>query len=444
MVSEAPGYERRNRNPKRKEDITVSKRLVALILAILMALSLIPAALAEGEEEQPPQENPAETVNENQGEDLAGNPEEGQETPAEEQSEPPMGDNYIEQIINDPNEWPKTMYVYTENGGTLNVRSEPMVRDGNVIGKLEYGAEVIVEGYVVINTDWSVIRYKKGPDGVGYVMNRFLVDKKPGKSSKQKEAEQRTRDLEQMNKELASAETFDQPMMAVVRANRTSGWTNFRSGPSTAADKIGTLQDGHELKLIGQTKDWYQAVDLATGKTGYIHKNFITVMATPVPEEKQQLGRLNVNGAFTLQCRLPDGYKMQTINAMGSKIFATITPEDTQKPVLSLTIAFNELYSDVPRLNDLGEEDLKLLEETFTEMNDVEIGYRETAYGTKLLVARETGDDTDFVDILTVYRGYFIEFLMTPNPDAANQELTEAQIQMCVDFLSDLDFVEAN
>ena len=96
----------------------------------------------------------------------------------------------------------------------------------------------------------------------------------------------------------------------------------------------------------------------------------------------------------------------------------------------------------MPRHPDLDEENLKLLEESFTEMNEVSIEYRETAYGTKLLVARETGNDTDFVDILTVYKGYSIEFVMTPNPEASIQELSEVQIQMCVDFLSDLDFVE--
>jgi hypothetical protein len=76
-------------------------------------------------------------------------------------------------------------------------------------------------------------------------------------------------------------------------------------------------------------------------------------------------------------------------------------------------------------------------------MNDVEISYKETAYGTKLLVAKEVGDDADFVDILSVYKGYSIEFLMTPNPSAKNQTLTDAQTQMCIDFLSELDFVPA-
>ena len=120
-----------------------------------------------------------------------------------------------------------------------------------------------------------------------------------------------------------------------------------------------------------------------------------------------------------------------------------ITPTDKEKPTLQLTVAFSEEYYNVKRMNDLHEEDLKLLEGTFTEMDDVEITYTETAYGTKLLVARETGENEDFVDIMSVYEGYFIEFLMTPNSQAADARLTDEQIRMCVDFLSELDFIPA-
>ena len=49
---------------------------------------------------------------------------------------------------------------------------------------------------------------------------------------------------------------------------------------------------------------------------------------------------------------------------------------------------------------------------------------------------------SDFVDIMTVYKGYSIEFVMYPNPTAANQSLSDKQVQMCIDFLSNLDFVE--
>ena len=91
----------------------------------------------------------------------------------------------------------------------------------------------------------------------------------------------------------------------------------------------------------------------------------------------------------------------------------------------------------------MTDDELAILENTFSEMNDVEITYSKTGHGTKLMIARETGGDTDFVDILAIYNGYFIEFNMSPNPNAANQTLSNAQIGMCIDFLTDLDFVPA-
>ena len=127
----------------------------------------------------------------------------------------------------------------------------------------------------------------------------------------------------------------------------------------------------------------------------------------------------------------------------GSKMIASINPTDTEKPILYLSVAYNDLYANVKKMNDMSAEDLAVLERSFTEQDDVEISYRETAYGTKLLVAREVGSDTDFVDILSVYQGYFIEFVMTPNPGMASKTLTDEQVRMCIDFLTDLDFVPA-
>ena len=345
---------------------------------------------------------------------------------------------------------PKTMYVYTDDGGRLNVRSEPRVSRSNLIGRLDYGAKVSVLGEVVVNADWLLISYKKGEDGIGYVQRRYLSTKKPGANpkDKQKAAEdaQRKKDLAELNRQLASARSLKTPVMLAVRPARVSGWVNFRVGPGVAASRISSLPDGYELKAIGETDKWYQAVDLKTGKTGYISKNYVSVLETAVAAvvaAKEQMGTLNVNGQFALQCKLPDGYQMQVINQMGEKLVAFISSTNNSKPILQLSIAYSELYSDVERMNNLTKKQLKDLEATFTEMNDVNISYANTAYGTKLLVAREVGEDTDFVDILTVYKGYSIEFVMTPNPRAKNQTLNDKQIQMCIDFLSELDFVEA-
>ena len=141
---------------------------------------------------------------------------------------------------------------------------------------------------------------------------------------------------------------------------------------------------------------------------------------------------------------LPEGYDMHVINQRGGKILANIRSEDNNKPQLYLSIAYDEMYGDIERMNDMTAEQLAALEATFTDMNDVEIGYQYTGHGTKLMVAREVGSDTDFVDILAIYKGYLIEFNMTPNPKAASQKLTYTQIGMCIDFLTDLDFVPVN
>ena len=386
----------------------MKKQIIASLLAIVLLLTALPMAFAEGEEPE--------------GEPMT-----------------------VEQMMGlNPADWPKTMYVYTENKGKLNVRSEPKSGD-NVVDQLEYGTEVIVESPVIINPEWSCIRNKKAPGGIGYVMTRYLVNSKPSDADKVAEEKERKANLEELNRQLKSARSLETPLLLSVRASRASGWVNFRVGPGVAADRIASLPDGRELKAIGETDKWYQAIDLETGKTGYISKNYVTVLGT-VKEEtaaKTQMGKLTVNGEFALQCQLPEGYTMQLINTLGTKIVAFITSEDTEKPILQLSIAFDELFASVDRMNDLNEEALKGLEESFAEMNDVEISYTETAYGTKLLIAREVGDDTDFVDILSVYKGYSIEFVMTPNPSAKNQTLSDAQIQMCIDFLSEVDFVEA-
>ena len=387
----------------------MKKQIIPFLLAIVLLLTALPLALAEEEPEGKPV-----TL-----EELMG--------------------------LN-PAEWPKTMYVYTENKGKLNVRSEPKSGD-NVVDQLEYGTEVIVESPVIINPEWSCIRNKKAPGGIGYVMTRYLVNNKPSDAAKVAEEAERKANLEELNRQLKSARSLETPLMLSVRASRASGWVNFRVGPGVAADRIASLPDGRELKAIGETDKWYQAIDLESGKTGYISKNYVTVLGAvkeePTAPAKEQMGKLNVNGEFALQCQLPEGYSMQLINTLGTKINAFITSENTEKPILQLSIAFDELFADVDRMNDLPEEALKGLEASFAEMNDVKISYKETAYGTKLLIAREVGEDTDFVDILSVYKGYSIEFVMTPNPEAKSQKLTDAQIQMCIDFLSELDFVEA-
>ena len=95
-------------------------------------------------------------------------------------------------------------------------------------------------------------------------------------------------------------------------------------------------------------------------------------------------------------------------------------------------------------MNNLSAEEIDTLKASFTDMNEVEFSETETAAGTKLLIARETGSDEDFVSILSLYKGYSVEFVLSPNPNAANQKLTDEQIQAGIAFLSALEFIPAN
>jgi hypothetical protein len=219
---------------------------------------------------------------------------------------------------------------------------------------------------------------------------------------------------------------------------------------STSEARAG-LPDGEELIVIGETDNWYRVRDPETEKTGYVFKQYTAKLNKPfaISEETsdgtEKLGSLSVNGKFDLTCKLPANYTMQVINMKGSRIRAAILSDDMTQPDLNLTVAYDETYGEVERMNDLSEDDLKALEATFTDNEQVDISYAETGHGTRILIARENdGDgDTDYVDILAIYKGYFIEFEMTPNKDAAEKSLTEEQIRMCIDFLTNLDFNEA-
>ncbi len=342
------------------------------------------------------------------------------------------------------------MYVYTPNGKTVNVRSTPEMTN-NVIAQLKYGTKVMVE--FINSSGWAVVLYQ-GREA--YIQGRFLQDNPPGPkptpSPEQKEEEELKLEQEKLNKELKSEREIAEPFYITVRATRTSGWINFRVGPSKITSRVASFPDAKELIAIGETTNWYRARDPETQKIGYIHKNYvintyrkvITAPAAAAAEDgKERLGSLNVNGEFDLTCKLPAGYNLQVVNRRGSSIVASILSDDMTKPQLYLSIAYDETYADVERMNDLSDEDLAILEESFKDMNNVEISYRQTGYGTKLLVARKTGADTDFVDILAIYKGYFVEFNMTPNAKAADQTLTDEQIRMCIDFLTNVDFVPA-
>ena len=156
--------------------------------------------------------------------------------------------------------------------------------------------------------------------------------------------------------------------------------------------------------------------------------------------EKETMGTISMNGAFELRGIMPEGYKLTTLAAEPSLYLAEISADDS-RPSMMISIAFNELLSEVDRLNDLDDGALAQIESTFRAEDGVEISYMETDYGTKLMMVKEIRDGIDYVDFYTVYKGYEIEFVLTQTEANAGQPITDEEIRTAVQFLSDLDFI---
>lgn len=153
--------------------------------------------------------------------------------------------------------------------------------------------------------------------------------------------------------------------------------------------------------------------------------------------EKTELGTVNVNGQFKIQGLIPENYRLSILNQNAMYIRCKLISEDKAKPTVDLTIAFADDWADTEKLNDVSDQDLAEIEDSFREEDEVNIEYRTSGLGTKLMVVTEA--ENRFVVVYTIYKGYELEFMMNPGTDP----LTEENIQMLVDFITAVDFVEA-
>jgi len=146
---------------------------------------------------------------------------------------------------------------------------------------------------------------------------------------------------------------------------------------------------------------------------------------------KTEIGTLKVGEAFSIQSRMPEGYAYMPVRTAELNMVGILSAGEG-KPVVTVSIAYNEEYAGTERFNDVDEAIVEEIRESFREA-DEEVTFEdlETAYGTRLL--KVTGDG--FVDIYTIYKSYEMEFVLT------GDALTDADVQMLVDFISDMDFV---
>ena len=260
--------------------------------------------------------------------------------------------------------------------------------------------------------------------------------------------------FEEITAEFSSA-TDVEPYMVLTKPTRVSGWVFMRWAPSNGVLHEATYPAKKELKVLKETTNWLMVQDEQTGDVGYLKKEYAAVESgekaadkplnpSVVENGKTDLGVIDINGAFSLQCKMAEGYTIQPVKSTSDQMIALVTNEDPAKPILMLSVAYDEAYAKVDRMNDMDDEALAVLEKTFTDMDPtVEISYGDTGLGTRLMIVRQSDSGFDYLDFLSVYKGYFVECVMIASKDVEDKTLNEDQIKMCVDFLTDLDFVPA-
>ena len=177
----------------------------------------------------------------------------------------------------------RTMYVYTENGKSLNVRSAPVVGD-NIVAQAKYGEPLTV--VATSANGWSTVWWQdmNGEFHNYYVQSRFLVNYKPSAKPSapsataapaSASATDAAKVLSDMNREFTTAKKVS-PYTVVARPSRASGWVNLRWAPSTEAERIATCPQGKELTVLVEMRNWYQVQDPQTGMIGFISNKYAT------------------------------------------------------------------------------------------------------------------------------------------------------------------------
>ena len=148
---------------------------------------------------------------------------------------------------------------------------------------------------------------------------------------------------------------------------------------------------------------------------------------------------INVGNEFSIKCAVPEGYNSEIVTApeyIGTT--AIISSADEQKPAAILTVAFDEMLSDIRTLDDLSEDGLEKIKSTFYTEDDVSISCITADNGNKILVVKENSSEANYMDFYMIHNGYAVEILIT-----SIGNLSDEQIAKAVECVKEIEFEDA-
>ena len=141
----------------------------------------------------------------------------------------------------------------------LYMLNEPNM-NGNIITALDYGANVTIEG---VSGDW----YKVEVGGyTGYVYKQFITEAATVYSSNNTNSSTST----------STTSTTTSSSEYGVVSNLNLGYSlNFRTAPNLSSTIIGSLAEGTQVKILGESNGWYNVE--YNGVVGYAYGEFISI-----------------------------------------------------------------------------------------------------------------------------------------------------------------------
>ena len=132
--------------------------------------------------------------------------------------------------------------------------------NGNIITALDYGANVTIEG---VSGDW----YKVEAGGyTGYVYKQFITEAATVYSSNNTNSSTST----------STTSTTTSSSEYGVVSNLNLGYSlNFRTAPNLSTTIIGSLAEGTQVKILGESNGWYNVE--YNGVVGYAYGEFISI-----------------------------------------------------------------------------------------------------------------------------------------------------------------------
>lgn len=134
---------------------------------------------------------------------------------------------------------------------------------------------------------------------------------------------------------------------------------------------------------------------------------------------------------------LPDGYSASPCEGDWVNHYNIDSPQ-TDTPNYRMGFAFMEEYSGVSSY-DMEEADFQQLAELLQEAyNKPTVSFSQTQEGSRLIIIDENDSESDYANIYTLYKGYFVQVYIS-RPDYA--ELSQSDIDMGIQLINDTHII---